>query len=74
MENLKKTDVKGIEFENPFHDLPLALTVDQAAKVLQLGKSLVYALVRCGRLRSLRVGRKIRIPREALLEFLDAST
>ena len=54
-------------------NLPLALTVDQAAQVLQLGKSLVYNLVRCGKLRSLRVGRKIRIPRDALLEFLSIS-
>lgn len=54
-------------------DLPLALTVDQTAKVLQLGKSLVYEMVRSGQLRSLRVGRKIRIPRSALLEFLGCS-
>lgn len=54
-------------------NLPLALTVEQAAKALQLGKPRVYELVRSGKLRSLRIGRKIRIPRDALLEFLDVS-
>lgn len=46
-------------------NLPLALTVDETAKVLQVGRAMVYALVRCGQLRCLRVGRKIRVPRSA---------
>lgn len=54
-----------------FDKLPLALTVSETAELLQLGKSSVYALVRCGQLRSLRVGRKIRVPRSALAEFLN---
>lgn len=53
--------------------LPLALTVEQTAQVLQLGKPRIYELVRSGELRSLRIGRKIRIPQSALLEFLNAS-
>lgn len=56
-----------------FDTLPLALTVAETAELLQLGKSSVYALVRCGQLRCLRVGRKIRVPRSALLEFLNCS-
>lgn len=60
-------------FLKDLDNIPLALTVEQTAQVLQLGKSLVYEMVRSGQLRSLRVGRKIRIPRSALLEFLDCS-
>ena len=30
-----------------------------------------YQLIRSGQIRSVRIGRQIRIPREALLEFLD---
>lgn len=54
-----------------FESLPLVLTVEQTAQVLQLGKTRVYELVRLGKLRSLRIGRKIRVPKNALLDFLD---
>ena len=53
--------------------LPLALTVPEASAVLRVGRSAVYALVRCGRLRSLKIGRQIRIPRDAIFEFLGMS-
>ena len=52
--------------------LPLTLTVAQAGEVLRIGRSSTYALVRCGRLRSIRVGKMIRVPRDAIVEFLSA--
>lgn len=55
-------------------NLPVALTVDETAKTLHIGKALVYDLVRSGKLRSLRIGRKVRVPRNALAEYLDGST
>lgn len=64
--------MKVDNFNKNIDDLPLALTVEQTAHVLQLGKALVYEMIRSGKLRSLRVGRKIRVPRSALLELLDA--
>lgn len=54
-----------------YESLPLVLTVEQTAQVLQLGKTRIYELVRSGKLRSLRIGRKIRVPKNALLDFLD---
>lgn len=53
---------------------PLVLTVKETAEVLQIGKALVYDLVRSGKLRSLRIGRKIRVPRSALAEYLSNPT
>ena len=52
--------------------LPLTLTVSEAGEVLRIGRSSTYALVRCGRLRSIRVGKMIRVPRDAIVEFLSA--
>lgn len=52
--------------------LPLTLTVAEAGEVLRIGRSSMYALVRCGRLRSIRVGKMIRVPRDAIVEFLSA--
>lgn len=51
--------------------LPLALTVSEAGTVLRIGRSAAYELVRCGRLRSVRIGKKIIVPRDAICEFLS---
>ena len=53
-------------------DLPLTLTVVEAASVLRIGRTSAYKLIRCGRLRCIRCGKVIRIPREAIFEFLNS--
>lgn len=54
-------------------DLPLVLTVTNLAQSLMIGRNSAYALLRSKKIRSIRVGRQLRIPREALLEFLSSS-
>ena len=39
--------------------------------ILGIGRNTAYELVRSGRLRSIRVGRQVRIPKNALIEFLN---
>lgn len=56
-----------------YDQLPLALTVTQTARILGIGRNTAYDLVRCGRIKSVRVGRQIRISRSSLLEFLDGN-
>jgi len=51
-------------------ELPLAVKVEQAAKVLNLSRGAAYEAVRKGEIPSIRFGRSIRIPRRALLELL----
>lgn len=55
-----------------FDQLPVALTVPDVANILHISKSNVYNLVRCNRLHCVRIGRKIRVPKEALSDFLLA--
>ena len=38
--------------------------------ILGIGRNTAYELVRSGQIRSIRIGRKIRIPRDAVAEFL----
>ncbi len=57
-----------------FNNLPLALTVLEAGQVLRVGRSVTYELVRSGQLRSVRIGRSIRIPRDALVEYLQLAS
>ena len=52
-------------------DLPVTLRVEELMPVLGIGRNTAYALVRSGSLRSIRVGRQVRIPKNALIEFLE---
>ena len=52
------------------HDLPVTLRVYDLMPILGIGRNTAYELTRSGQIRSVRIGRQIRIPREALLEFL----
>ena len=52
------------------HDLPMILRVEDLMSILGIGRNTAYELIRSGQIRSVRIGRQIRIPREALLEFL----
>ena len=54
-----------------FDDLPLTLRVEDLMPVLGIGRNTAYELVRCGKLPSVRVGKQIRIPRQALLDYLS---
>ena len=54
-----------------YDQLPLILSVDELAKILGIGRNTAYDLIRCGRIRSVRIGYKIRIPKDSLLEFLQ---
>lgn len=57
-----------------FDDLPVVLTVPEAADALRIGRNTAYNLVRCKKLRSVKAGRQLRIPKSALLEYLETKT
>lgn len=63
---------KAIPISALFHDkdAPLVVTVSEAAKIMGIGKNTVYELVNSGQLKSIRVGRQIRINHQELLKFL----
>ena len=52
------------------HDFFITLRVEDLMPILGIGRNTAYELIRSGQIRSVRIGRQIRIPREALLEFL----
>lgn len=51
--------------------IPLVLSVPEVAKVLHIGRNTAYQLVNTGVIRSIRIGRNIRVPQSALLEYLN---
>ena len=46
------------------HDLPMTLRVEELMPILGIGRNTAYELIRSGQIRSIRIGRQIRIPRD----------
>jgi len=53
--------------------MPPILTVEEAAAFLRIKRSTAYELIRQGQIPSFRVGRFIRIPRDALLRVAEGA-
>ena len=51
--------------------MPLFLTVDEVAEILAIGRSTAYDLVRCGRIKSIKLGKQYRIPKSSIQELLE---
>ena len=49
------------------------LTVEEAGRLLGIGRSLAYAAARDGSLPTIRLGKRILVPTAALLRMLDRS-
>src|SRR5690242_7617185 len=47
------------------------LNVDEACEVTQIGRSRLYLMLRSGELRSVHVGRSLRIPARGVREWLE---
>ena len=53
---------------------PLLLSVNEAARVLQIGRSKLYELLAAGELPVVRIGRSVRIPTAALEQWVQRRT
>lgn len=53
---------------------PLVYTVEEAGKLLGLGRTASYDAVRAGELPALRIRGKILVPRQALLDLLASAS
>ena len=53
-----------------FDELPLSMSIEDVMLILGIGRNTAYALVRSGKLRSIRIGRQLRITKEAMVAFL----
>ena len=51
----------------------LTVTVEQAARLLGIGRNVAYEAVKTGQLPSARIGRRIVIPRVALDRWLESA-
>jgi excisionase family DNA binding protein len=62
---MKQTDYKC------YDDLPLMLSVPEVASVLGISRAGAYDLVRCDGFPVIRIGRRVVIPKENLVEWIN---
>lgn len=62
------------ERRTSFDDLPLTLRVEELMPILGIGRNTAYELVRSGQIKSIHIGKQIRIPKESLRLFLEGSS
>ena len=55
---------------NSYDDLPLKLSVRELMTILYVGRNTAYELIHSGQIRSVRIGRRICIPKAEVLRFL----
>jgi len=54
-----------------FNDLPLTLCGEDLMPILGIGRNTAYELVRSGQIFSVKIGRQLRIPKQALIDYLS---
>jgi excisionase family DNA binding protein len=53
-----------------FNDYKDVVTVEELAEMLKIGRNMAYELVRANIIKSIRVGRNIRIPKNEIIAYL----
>ena len=53
-----------------FDELPLTLRAEDLMPILGIGRNTAYELVRSGKICSIRIGRQLRIPKDAIQDYL----
>lgn len=56
-----------------FSTYPDVLTPNRAKEILQISRTVMYQLLRDGVIRSIRIGRNYRIPKQVLMDFIKSS-
>ena len=56
-----------------FKEYPDILTIPQVAKALGVGTKAAYMLVNNHRIGAIRVGRSIKVPKQALIDYVNTA-
>lgn len=54
-----------------FKDYPDVVTVDDLRQMLHIGRSAAYSLLKSGRIKTLKFGKKYIIPKSSVIDFLN---
>ena len=56
-----------------YDELPLTLRLEDLMPILGIGSNTAYELVRSKQIFSVKIGRQLRIPKQALIDYLTSS-
>lgn len=56
-----------------FNQYPDVMTVPQVAEALRIGRGAAYKLVNGKTIGSVRIGKKIRVPKQCLIEYVQSA-
>ena len=56
-----------------YDELPLTLRVEDLMPILGIGRNTAYEMVRSKQIFSVKIGRQLRIPKQALIDYLTSS-
>ncbi len=56
-----------------FNEMPIVLTADEVADILDISRPKVYELLRCGAIHNVKVGREYKVPKDAVMKYLQVS-
>ena len=65
----RNLEIRGLKRER--RKWPDVLTIPELQKVLRIGRNTAYRLVQSKKIRSIRIGKSIRVPREYVKEFVE---
>ena len=54
-----------------FEEYPDLMTPDEAREALGIGRTMMYRLLNDGSIKHLRIGRRVKIPKRYLLDFVE---
>lgn len=60
-----------VTIENTFKDYPDVVSFDQMREMLHIGRNKAYTLIEQKKIRSIRIGRRHKIPKISVIEFLN---
>ena len=57
-----------------FSTYPDVITIDDVQKMLKIGRNVAYGLLRDGRIKTIKVGKKYIIPKKSVIDFLNTAS
>ena len=55
-----------------YNTIPDIMSVEEMRSILKIGRNKAYALVGDGKIKSLKIGRTIRIPKRYVIDFIES--
>lgn len=56
-----------------FNDYPEVISIDNLQEILHIGRNAAYSLLKEGKIKTIKIGKKYIIPKKSIIEFLETA-